>query len=511
MASQIKDPSGSYRIQFYAPDGSRKSIRLGKCSKNYANEVTVKTEKLLAARITGEAPDRQTALWLSELTPALREKLQRADLIDAKATVTLDRFLDDFLERHGANKKPATRIVWGQVMKMLRQYMPADLPIEQITTGHAKKFVSSLKARGLASATVSKRVGFARQFFQDAVDWELIDRNPFASVKTSTSSLKSNVNVPAETIRHVLRHCDTTWATIIGLSRFGGLRCPSEVLSLKWCDIDWENGRMSVPEPKVEHHEGRGVRSVPLFPELRQILDKAFAVAADGAEYVVDKPSYRAAAMRPGGWANANLRTQFLKILQRAGIVPWARLFHSMRASRQTELERDHPRHVVCAWMGNTAAVAEKSYLLVTDGDFERAVRPSPDLPESCAKSGAVGVKNGAKSVLQGTRREQAGKRKNPGKDGENGVFNVFSGVSKMEDRGRDESPENPVFTGFCEGICDEVALNQCRKEHATIEQCESFQALVRGWGLLDPTDRAEVRAMVDRLVEDRQEASRRG
>ncbi len=130
---------------------------------------------------------------------------------------------------------------------------------------------------------------------------------------------------------------------------------------------------MSVPEPKVEHHEGRGIRSVPLFPELRQILDKAFAVAADGAEYVVDKPGYRAAAMRPGGWANVNLRTQFLKILKRAGIVPWARLFHSMRASRQTELEREFPRPVVCAWLGNTAAVAEKNYLLVTDSDFDRA------------------------------------------------------------------------------------------------------------------------------------------
>ena len=30
------------------------------------------------------------------------------------------------------------------------------------------------------------------------------------------------------------------WRCIIGLSRFGGLRCPSEVLSLKWQDIDWQ-------------------------------------------------------------------------------------------------------------------------------------------------------------------------------------------------------------------------------------------------------------------------------
>ena len=68
--------------------------------------------------------------------------------------------------------------------------------------------------------------------------------------------------------------------------------------------------------------------------------------------YVIDKPTYRAAAMQPGGWANANLRTQFLKILRRAGVAPWSRLFHSMRATRQTELERDFPLHVVCSWLG---------------------------------------------------------------------------------------------------------------------------------------------------------------
>jgi len=82
--------------------------------------------------------------------------------------------------------------------------------------------------------------------------------------------------------------------------------------------------------------------------------------------------------MRPGGWANANLRTQLLKIMRRAGVAPWARLFHSMRASRQTELERDYPLHVVCSWLGNTEAVAKKSYLLVTDADFQKATQREP-------------------------------------------------------------------------------------------------------------------------------------
>ena len=59
--------------------------------------------------------------------------------------------------------------------------------------------------------------------------------------------------------------------------------------------------RMSIPEPKVEHHEGRGIRSCPIFPELRPILDEAFEIFGDKSEYVVAAPQYRAAANTAAG------------------------------------------------------------------------------------------------------------------------------------------------------------------------------------------------------------------
>jgi hypothetical protein len=42
---------------------------------------------------------------------------------------------------------------------------------------------------------------------------------------------------------------------------------------------------MNIPEPKVEHHEGRGILSCPIFPELRPILDEAFEIFGDKSEY----------------------------------------------------------------------------------------------------------------------------------------------------------------------------------------------------------------------------------
>ena len=73
---------------------------------------------------------------------------------------------------------------------------------------------------------------------------------------------------------------------------------------------------------------------------------------------------------------NANLRTQLLRIVRRAGVVPWEKPFQNMRSSRETELVEEHPLHVVCAWIGNTPTIASQHYLQVTNEHFAKAIRP---------------------------------------------------------------------------------------------------------------------------------------
>jgi hypothetical protein len=128
--------------------------------------------------------------------------------------------------------------------------------------------------------------------------------------------------------------------------------------------------RMSIPKPKVDHHEGRGIRSGPILPELRPILDEAFEIFVESSEYLVAAPTYRTATNTGTGWKNANLRTEFTRLLRRDGVSQWSRLFHSMRASRQTELQREFPINVVCSLLGNSPRIAQQSYLLVTEDDL---------------------------------------------------------------------------------------------------------------------------------------------
>jgi hypothetical protein len=106
---------------------------------------------------------------------------------------------------------------------------------------------------------------------------------------------------------------------------------------------------------------------------LRPILDEAFEIFGDKSDYVVAAPQYRAAANMGMVWKNTNLRSEMTRLLRHAGVSGWPRLFHSMRASRQTELQREFPIHVVCSWLCNSPQVAQQIYLLVTEDDFARA------------------------------------------------------------------------------------------------------------------------------------------
>ncbi len=231
--------------------------------------------------------------------------------------------------------------------------------------------------------TVRKRLQFAKMICRAAVRRKLIDSDPFADVGIhwearpnpgSSSSLAARAETGTSRWRPRPNH---HWAClIVALSRYGGMRCPSEVLSLRWQDVDWDAGRIVVQSPKTGDRIPRAPASSPCSRSCDRALEEAFELAPDGAVYVVDE-RMRASAQGKAGWRGCNLRTTFEKIIRRAGLTPWPRQFHSLRSSRQTELAETFPAHVVCSWLGNSEDVAREHYLQVTNQHFQRAPRVS--------------------------------------------------------------------------------------------------------------------------------------
>jgi len=376
VASIHTDPKTSCRrIQFFDTNGNRKSLGLGVVSMRAAELVRSKVEHIVQAQILGHALDDDVAKWISSRDDRMITKLAKAGLTSARKSATLDDFLTGYIADQSKKVKAATVTVYGHTKRNLVDFFGKAKALRDITPGDAGRWETYLTEsardsetgnKGLASNTVRRRCGIAKQFFQAAIDDRLISSNPFAKLAAGTRRVDERFYfVTREEALKVLDACaDSEWKLIFALSRYGGLRCPSEHLALRWIDVDLIAGRMLVTSPKTAHHEGKEHRTVPIFPELRPYLVDAQEAAPDGAEFVISR--YRD--------SNTNLRTQLERVIKRAGLTPWPKLFQNLRSTRETELAESFPIHVVCEWIGNSEAVAKRHYLQVTEDHFAKAV-----------------------------------------------------------------------------------------------------------------------------------------
>ncbi len=414
MASISTCPNGNRRILFINAAGERKQFRIGKMPLKAATSIRIKVEHLVSASISGHALDDETARWVASLDAKLRDKLAAVGLIAPLEKATLQAFLDGYIAKR-TDVKGSTAIVYGHTRRTLIDFFGPDKPLREITPGDADDWRLSLKSaksegEPLSDNTIRRRSGIAKQFFHAAIRKGLIPSNPFADLKAVVhANRERDYFLSRADAAKIIEACpDAQWRLIFALSRYAGLRCPSEHVSLRWSDVDWERGRMLVRSPKTAHHEGGESRLVPLFPELLPFLEECFNQferehhrPPAGTENVITR--YRDATQ--------NLRTTFEKIIRRAGLKPWPKLFHNLRATRQTELEENFPSHVVCAWLGNSPRVARVHYLQVTDEHFERAIAADEKSAQKAAHTAAEseemarkpeGIENENTPVLQG-------------------------------------------------------------------------------------------------------------
>ena len=394
--------NGRWMIQFVDPEGHRCSIRLGKVSKRHAEGIKRRVEDLIAARRTQERPSEDTLRWLAQAEATLVDRLRAVGLVDDASgrNLTVASLVDQAMAGRSASLQPGTLTRLTQARKALLAFLGGDRPVTSVTEGDAEDFRADLLKRGLAEATVRRRCSDARSWFAYAVKHRWIDANPFEAVPCSAIPTTKQRFINAKASWDVFnRFDDPQWRTLFALARWGGMRVPSEPMALKWSDVDFQAGRIRVTSPKTSRYAGKGERVMPLFEELRQpllALRQSLGRRVDDDSLVL--PFLQSCTA-------ASLRKPMFNAIEAAGLKQWPRLWHNLRSTRQTELEESFPTHVVCAWLGNTPAVAARSYLQLTDehfaaalikGDSDQATdtpaAPANDLgtnPSAAAKSAA--------------------------------------------------------------------------------------------------------------------------
>ena len=394
MSSILRRKSGGVAIQFVGIDGKRRTLGLGgDPPQRFVKRAAEVVDDLISAARYGQAVPPDAVRWLDGLNDETYGRFVDAGLANARekrATLTVAEHAATYLALR-TDIKPGSRLVLGQVVRNLCQYFgttaladvrPADADdfSRWLATDARVRGESSGKPKGLSPATLGKRISWSATIWRDAVRRGLVDRNPFDEVRRPcTVNQERRQYVPRETIETLIAaEPDPEWRALLALARYLGLRTPSEPFSMVWSDIDWERRRIKIRSPKTEGH-GKAFRMAPILPEVMPHLERLFDAAPKGSLYVFTRLRERASRRKAekGFWAACNLRTFLLKKLDKAGIPPWPKLWHNLRASAQTDLTARFPAHSVAQWMGNTVQVANKHYLMTTDAEFDRAATES--------------------------------------------------------------------------------------------------------------------------------------
>jgi integrase len=372
MASAPRYKDGRVRILFVDRHEERRCVYLGRVPRTVEKTVRYHVESLASANRSCSAIPDATASWLGEIDDKLHAKLAAVGLVaprEAVEDVTIGGLVKRFQD--SAVVGPATVAAYRQGTKSIEAFFGKDRSIAKLTEADADAWRRSLTDEGLAAATIAKRIVIVRALFRRAVRWRLLKVSPFEHLRPGSQvNEERRYYVPLSDLAKILDACPSDeWRAVFALARLGGLRIPTELVGLRWVDIDWSGCSMLVRSPKTKHHgSGHQTRQVPMHPVVVEILQRLFDRAEEGAELVLPRVSS----------SSANLRTHGHRIIHKAGVKPWPKLFVNCRSSIATDWHAAVPVATASQWLGHSPGVGLRHYSQAQSDQHFRVVTQAP-------------------------------------------------------------------------------------------------------------------------------------
>ena len=358
-----------YRLRFKV-DGKIHRVSLGSTlPQKVKRKLLHLVDRLESHNASGTQLDAELAHEVHQLDDGLKQKLISAGLIQLESIPKLKTFLEEYVSRK-KGVEPHTLYKLNNTQRLFLSFF-GNIPLNTISVGDVEDYIEQRKSEGRAPATIDAEIKHGKQFFGYAVKKKLLAENPFEDFKVGSQVDQTrNKILDPNMLEQVIDSLPTLeWRALISVIRWTGCR-QSEALVLRWSDVLWDQNRIVMPSPKTAK-QGKPSRTVPLFPELLPVLREWSENSPDGSEYVI---SSLVSGSNRSGRQGRNLRKPFQKFISLAGFDPWPKPFQNLRSTRENELERFNPSHVVQDWIGHSRKTAEDHYLRVSEADFDRAM-----------------------------------------------------------------------------------------------------------------------------------------
>ncbi len=227
-------------------------------------------------------------------------------------------FAQRYLEFSKTNKAPSThrrdRVSMASLVPAFGEKYLYEISPQMVEEYKAKRL-----REDVTPATVNREIGCLRHLFGKAIEWGYVQKNPLKGVKQlkeppgrvryletdEIDKLLSAIDSQSEEIRGYLK-------PIVILALHTGLR-KSEILGLKWKDVDFKNKRVTVLKSKNNE-----IRSIPMNETVYRELDNISGNAENG--YLFHNRD---------GKPFGDIRRSFDRVLEDAGIENFR--FHDLR------------------------------------------------------------------------------------------------------------------------------------------------------------------------------------
>ena len=211
----------------------------------YRTDVSLGTDPMTGKRVRRSVYGR-TAGEVAEQRDQLKADRQRGQLA-ATSKQTVEEFLTDWLEQTVKPRRSAGTYATYEY-RIRARIVPhiGRVQLVKLTPRHVQGMVNALQAAGRKPATIQATLSTLRSALSQAERWGVVPRNVARLVEAPPVEHDKRPTLSADQVEGFRKALKGEWHAVYFTLVLGlGLR-RGEGLGLRWQDIDWERGTLSI-------------------------------------------------------------------------------------------------------------------------------------------------------------------------------------------------------------------------------------------------------------------------